>query len=88
MEAVAISLIIMATTPKESLRFQYTMEQGCDTSCGISVVATALDRYSGMSTDGVELIGSALGDTLDEGYYTVSLVDMARVFEERDILWT
>lgn len=38
-------LLLVAVRSKESLRFQYTMEQGYDTSCGMSVVATALDRY-------------------------------------------
>jgi len=70
---------------KESLRFQYTMEQGFDTSCGMSVVATALDRYWGVPTDEVELIESTLGAKLEDGDYTVSLADMAVAFESRGV---
>jgi len=40
------------------------MEQGFDTSCGMSVVATALDRYWGVPTDEVELIESTIGEKL------------------------
>ena len=70
---------------KESLRFQYTLEQGYDTSCGMSVVATALDRYWGVPTDEAELIESAIGEKLDDGDYTVSLADMAAAFEARGV---
>jgi len=73
------------SVPKESLRFQYTMEQGFDTSCGMSVVATALDRYWGVPTDEVDLIESTLGAKLEDGDYTVSLADMAKAFEARDV---
>ena len=85
---IILLLVILMSCPvksKESLRFQYTYEQGFDTSCGMSVVATALDRYWGVPTDEVELIGSALGDKIEEGDYTVSLADMAKAFEERGV---
>jgi len=79
------TFIILEIITKESLRFQYTMEQGYDTSCGMSVVATALDRYWGVPTDEVELIESALGAKLEDGDYTVSLADMAVAFESRGV---
>lgn len=78
-------LSIASTLSKESLRFQYSFEQGFDTSCGMSVVATALNRYWGMSTDEVELISATLGEKLKDGDYTVSLADMARAFEARGV---
>jgi len=70
---------------KESLRFQYTMEQGFDTSCGMSVVATALDLYWGVPTDEAELLESTIGEKLEDGDYTVSLADMAKAFEARGV---
>lgn len=78
-------LLLGDVASKESLRFQYTMEQGFDTSCGMSVVATALDRYWGVPTDEVELIESTIGEKLREGDYTVSLADMAAAFEVRGV---
>lgn len=82
MRWIVILLIIVS---KESLRFQYTMEQGYDTSCGMSVVATALDRYWGVPTDEAELIESTLGAKLEKGDYKVSLADMASAFESRGV---
>lgn len=82
MRWIVILLIIVS---KESLRFQYTMEQGYDTSCGMSVVATALDRYWGVPTDELELLGSLLHDKPEDGIYTVSLADMAAAFESRGV---
>jgi len=70
---------------KESLRFQYTMEQGFDTSCGMSVVATALALYWGVPTDEAELLESTIGEKLEDGDYTVSLADMAKAFEARGV---
>ncbi len=61
------------------------MEQGFDTSCGMSVVATALDRYWGVPTDEAELLESTVGEKLVVGDYTVSLADMARAFMVRDV---
>jgi predicted double-glycine peptidase len=53
-----IAMIIFSfVLSKESLRFQYTMEQGYDSSCGMSVVATALDLYWGVPCAEIELIG-------------------------------
>jgi len=77
--------IFSELSSKESLRFQYTMEQGFDTSCGMSVVATALDRYWGMPTDEVELIEITIGEKLQDRDYTVSLADMAKAFESRGV---
>lgn len=77
-----VMLIILS---KESLRFQYTMEQGFDTSCGMSVVATALNLYWGVPTDELELIESTMGGKLENGVYTVSLADMAQAFEGRGL---
>ena len=78
-------LLLNITLSKESLRFQYTMEQGYDSSCGMSVVATALDLYWGVPSAESELIASTLGTKLEEGDYTVSLADMAVAFEERGV---
>ncbi|HPG87391.1 MAG TPA: cysteine peptidase family C39 domain-containing protein [Spirochaetales bacterium] len=75
----------MCVLSKESLRFQYTLEQGYDSSCGMSVVATALDLYWGVPTDEDELIETALGEKLEDGDYTVSLADMAGAFESRGV---
>jgi len=80
-------LLLVAVRSKESLRVQYTMEQGYDTSCGMSVVATALDRYWGMPTDEVELISATFGEKLKDGDCTVSLADMADAFYVRGVLW-
>jgi ABC-type bacteriocin/lantibiotic exporter with double-glycine peptidase domain len=80
-----LSNTVLLMASKESLRFQYTMEQGFDTSCGMSVVATALDRYGGVPTNEVELIEHTLGDKLEDGVYTVSLADMAKAFDSRGV---
>jgi predicted double-glycine peptidase len=80
-----IDSLLYLVISKESLRFQYTLEQGYDSSCGMTVVATALDRYWGVPTSEVELIEAALGDGLQAGDYTVSLADMARAFEARGV---
>lgn len=80
-----LAFIFMCVLSKESLRFQYTLEQGFDTSCGMSVVATALDLYWGVPTDEDELIETALGEKLEDGDYTVSLADMAGAFESRGV---
>jgi predicted double-glycine peptidase len=61
------------------------MEQGYDTSCGMSVVATALDRYWGVLTDEVDLIGSLLRDKPENDVYTVSLAEMAIALEARGV---
>lgn len=82
---IILSLLTILVVSKESLRFQYTLEQGYDSSCGMSVVATALDRYWGVQTDEVELIETALGNKLEDGDYTVSLADMAGAFESRGV---
>lgn len=60
-----IICILIIGISKESLRFQYTIEQGFDTSCGMSVAAIALDRYWGGPTDELQLITSALGERLE-----------------------
>ncbi len=80
-----LAFIFMCVLSKESLRFQYTLEQGYDSSCGMSVVATALDLYWGVPTDEDELIETALGEKLEDGDYTVSLADMAGAFESRGV---
>lgn len=78
-------ILLIDVLSKESLRFQYTMEQGYDSSCGMSVVATALDLYWGVPSAESELITSTLGTKLEEGDYTVSLADMAKAFEARGV---
>ena len=82
---ILISYLFVIVASKESLRFQYTMEQGFDTSCGMSVVATALDRYWGVPTTEVDLIDSTLIVKLEDGDYTVSLSDMAKAFDSRGV---
>jgi len=79
------TLLICPVKSKESLCFQYTLEQGFDTSCGLSVVATALDRYWGVPTGEVDLIEFLLGEKLEDGDYTVNLADMAVAFESRGV---
>jgi len=65
---------------KESLRFQYCLEQGYDTSCGMTVAGTMLDRYWDIPVTELELIETVLRDKLDSGDYTVSLADMSTAF--------
>ncbi|MFP4363586.1 MAG: cysteine peptidase family C39 domain-containing protein [Spirochaetia bacterium] len=49
---VDISLV----TPKETMRFQYSGEQGFDTSCGLSTAATLLSVYWSIPVTEAELI--------------------------------
>lgn len=69
-----------SVAPKESLRFRYTLEQGYDTSCGMSVVATALDLYWGVPATEAGIIAAASGGAADLVLFTVSLADMAAAF--------
>lgn len=82
---IIFSYLLISIISKESLRFQYTHEQGYDTSCGMSVVATALDRYWGVPTGEVELIEATIGTKLEEGDYTVNLSDMASAFHSQGV---
>ncbi len=74
------TLLVLAASPKESLRFQFCHEQGFDTSCGMTVAATMLDHYWGIPVSELELIETVLGDKVEAGDYTVSLADMAAAF--------
>jgi len=78
-------LLFVLVLPKESLRFQFCHEQGFDTSCGMTVAATALDRYWGIPVTEWELVAETLADKLVSGDYTVSLADMATALKAHGI---
>ncbi len=85
MNIILFCFLINITTPKESLRFQYCHEQGYDTSCGMSVVATVLDTYWNIPADELALVKEALGDKILAGDYTVTMADMGLVFSAKGI---
>lgn len=85
MHSLFLLLSLSTALSKESLRFQYCQEQGFDTSCGMSVAATALVHYWSVPVSEAELIDLVLLDKMADGNYTVSLADIARCFAEYGI---
>jgi predicted double-glycine peptidase len=61
------------------LRFSFIAEQGYDSSCGLTVLASLLDRYWGRRTNELNLVGEFFADRLAKDDLTISLADMARV---------
>ena len=74
------SVLFSLTTSKEALRFQYSHEQGFDTSCGLSVAASLLDRYWDIPTSELELLALGVVERAEGDDYTVNLADMAKAF--------
>ncbi len=77
--------LVSSISSKESLRFQYSQEQGYDNSCGMSVSSTVLENYWNIPTNELELVEQSLGAKLLEGNYTVNFSDMASIFTIREI---
>lgn len=71
---------LMELISKESLRFQFCHEQGFDTSCGLTVVATVLDHYWGVPVSEYELIEKIIAEKLAADDYSVSLSDLSEAF--------
>lgn len=74
-------LSLLSVSPKEELRFQFCHEQGFDSSCGLSVVSTVLDRYWKLPATELQLLELVLDGKRDNDSLTISFADMVRVFE-------
>lgn len=72
-------LIISVALSKEAMRFQYTYEQGFDTSCGIAVTATLLNTYWGLNVSEKELIEKFITPKIEKKDYSVTMADIAGI---------
>lgn len=68
---------------REHLRFEYSTEQGYDTSCGLSTLACFLDLYWAEPTDEIMLASEFFRAKMETGDLTVSFSDMKRVLESK-----
>jgi len=78
-------LILSVALSKEALRFQYTYEQGFDTSCGIAVAATLLNTYWGLNVSERELIEKFISLKIEKKDYSVTLADIAAIVKSYNL---
>jgi len=87
---VKLAIFLLAfseTIDKESLRFAYSAEQGYDSSCGLTTLASLLDKFWGMPADETALAKEFLADKLATGDLMVTFAEMARILEARGFAW-
>lgn len=74
-------LLLSGSGDRESLRFSCIAEQGFDTSCGLSVLASLMEGYWGRKADEFSLAATFFSDRLAKGDLTVSFADMAAILK-------
>jgi uncharacterized protein len=79
LRVVFLLLLLSGTADREEIRFSYCMEQGYDSSCGLTVLACLMDRYWGIPADELGLANEFFAEKLAAGDFRVSLADMAAV---------
>jgi len=78
-------VLLSIALSKEALRFQYTYEQGFDTSCGIAVTVTLLNTYWGFNVSERELIEKFISPKLETKDYSVSIKDIAEILRSYNL---
>ncbi len=81
MSGFALALVLAALTPKEQLRFAFSIEQGADKSCGLAAAATLARVYWGDGTADEAALAVALPPAVAEG--EISLADVAAALRAR-----
>jgi len=84
---LSLILALADITDRETLLFQFSTEQGYDTSCGLSTVACLMDTYWGVPTEEAELVQYLARDTVGSEGLTTSFADMAAILESRGFQW-
>ena len=83
MKLLLLFFLLSETTDRESLRFEYSTEQGFDTSCGLTTLSCLMDRYWGIPADEVSLARDFLAEKIGGGDLTVSFADMAAILKAK-----
>ena len=83
MKLFFLLLLLSGTADRESLRFSFSAEQGYDSSCGLSVLASLMDRYWKKPVDEASLVREFFSAKLAGGDLTVSFADMASVLKAK-----
>jgi predicted double-glycine peptidase len=76
-------LCLSEVADRESLRFEYSAEQGFDTSCGLSTLTSFMDTYWGVPCDERSLVREYFLDRLAEGDFTLSFADMKMILSAK-----
>lgn len=83
MKLFLLLFLLSGTTDRESLRFEYSIEQGFDTSCGLTTLSCLMDRYWGIPANEVSLARDFLAEKIVVGDLTVSFADMAAILKAK-----
>lgn len=83
MKLFLLLFLLSETTDRESLRFEYSIEQGFDTSCGLTTLSCLMDRYWGIPANEVSLARDFFAEKIVGGDLTVSFADMAGILKAK-----
>jgi predicted double-glycine peptidase len=80
-------LLSTALLSQETVRFAHVFKQGFDTSCGISVTASLLDKYWNMPVQEAALYQAMLEGRIGEGgqTYTINFLTIQEYLQHQDI---